>query len=78
MTQVEDMRDKAFNFLIVALETHRGDFLRRLSQALAGIPGLLLRRNLTSRYKFRDVEGVEDCEVGSESIIDSCAMDRLI
>ena len=78
MTDTEDMPNKAFDVLIDALEAHSGDFLRRLSQALSGMPDLLLRRNLTSRYKFEDVEGVEDCEPGSEFIIDSCTMDRSI
>ena len=40
------------------------------------MPDLLLRRDLTSRYRFEDIEGVEDCEPGSESIIDSYTTDR--
>ena len=57
--------------------TH-GDFLRRLSQALSDITDLFLRRNIAARYKFEDRESVEDCEPGSESIIDNCAKDRMI
>ena len=78
MTNIEDMPNKAFDVLIDTLEAHSGDFLRRLSQALLGMPDLLLRRNLTSRYKFEDIKGVEDYKPGSELIIDSYTIDRSI
>jgi hypothetical protein len=78
MTKVEDMPNKAFNVLLDALEAQSGDFLRRLSRALSEMSDLLLRRNFAARYKFEDVKGVEDCEPGSESIIDNCAKNRLI
>ena len=78
ITNIEDMPNRAFDVLLDALEAYSGDFLRRLSQALLGMPDLLLRRDLTSRYRFEDIEGVEDYEPGSESIIDSCTTDRQV
>ena len=78
IAKIEDMPDKAFDVLIDALERHRGDFLHRLSRALSGMRDLLLGGDLTPRYKFESAEGIESYEPGSDSIIDSCAIDTVI
>jgi hypothetical protein len=77
ITRIEDMPDEEFSVLINALERHREYFLHRLSRALSGMRDLFLSRDLTSRYTFEIVEGTEDYETDSESIIESCAVDQV-
>lgn len=66
------MSDDAFSILIDALERGRGRFLRSLSRALAKMPEFLLRRDFSFRYKFESDDDLENYDLDSQSLLDSC------
>ncbi|KAK4926161.1 hypothetical protein LTR49_006865 [Elasticomyces elasticus] len=70
-TGIEKMPEHACKILIDALEGHRGQSLRTMSQALSKMPDLLLRRDFGLRYKFESDEGVESYDLDSQSLLDS-------